>query len=355
MKTALYPAHVALGAKMVEFAGWEMPLQYQGIIPEHHAVRQHVGLFDISHMGRVVVEGPDAEAFLDYASTNIIAAKPEGSGTYTVLCNASGGCVDDVIVYKQDAQHFFLAVNASNRQQDLTHLKQISQPFNVTIRDRYKEEGILAIQGPEALPVVTKLFPEAAAIGHMHFVMTTYEGKELILSNSGYTGAGGFEIFASHDTIVALWHSLLREGKEFGIVPVGLGARDTLRLEMGYALYGHEISEEIAPNESVASWTVKWNKPDFIGKSSLEELEKNGRKRHEYGVVLIDPGVARAGYAVLLDGKAIGTVTSGTHSPTLNQAIAIVLVDRPLQVGDLVEVQIRQHTASAKIVKLPFI
>lgn len=354
-KTALHDIHVALGAKMVEFGGWDMPLYYQGIIAEHHAVRKHVGIFDVSHMGRVLIEGPDAESFLDYLSTNIIAEKPNLSATYTAWCHPRGGCVDDVIVYKIDSQHLFVIVNAGNRQKDLAHLQHESREFNVRIKDRFAEEGIISIQGPNAYSLIQKIFPKSVEIKPMHFAPVIYKGQEIILSHTGYTGAGGFEIYAPHSVTVELWKRFLDEGKAFDIVPIGLGARDTLRLEMGYALYGHEITDDISPNESVANWTVKWKKQNFLGKSALEQLERKLTKRSEYGIVLIDKGVPRAGYEIWNEGRVIGTVTSGSFSPTLNQSIAIILVQGSLHVDDIVEVQIRQHRCQAKVVKLPFV
>lgn len=355
MKTALYAHHCALGAKIVEFSGWEMPLQYHGIIQEHHAVREKTGIFDVSHMGRIVIHGPDAERFLDYLSTNVIAGKANLTATYTVWCSASGGCIDDVIVYKQDADHFFVIVNAGNRKKDLEHLLSHRQGYDAQIEDRYDEEGILSIQGPSAGAIVSKLFPEAQQVKPMHFMMTNWMEKQIILSRTGYTGSGGFEVYAPHAVIIALWERFLSEGKVLGLVPVGLGARDTLRLEMGYALYGHELSEEIAASETVSAWTIKWTKPDFLGKAALLVLEKNAKKRSEYGIILLEPGIARAGYIVLYNGQEIGHVTSGTLSPTLNKAVAIILVDHKLEAGELIEVQIRQKSVKAEVVKLPFV
>jgi len=355
MKTALYDQHCALGAKMVSFSGWEMPVQYKGILVEHQAVREAVGLFDVSHMGRILVNGPDAEKFLDYLSTNKIADKAPGTVTYTVWCNEKGTCVDDVLIYKQSSVDFFVIVNAGNRQQDHEHLRKHQTGFNVQIQDRFQEEGILALQGPQAEKLMEIFYPEVKKLKPMHFITQIDEEGPFVLSRTGYTGAGGFEIYASHSQIVKWWNRLLQEGKPFGIEPVGLGARDTLRLEMGFALYGHEISETIAPTESVSSWTVKWQKPNFLGKKILEELEKNGHKRFEYGVKLIDRGVAREGYPVFHKSVEIGYVTSGSFSPTLNQSIALILVQTPLQEGDQVEIQIRQNQCQAQVTQIPFV
>ena len=354
METVLNDKHCQLGAKMVDFAGWSMPVQYTSIIQEHLAVRQAAGLFDVSHMGRVLVEGKDAARFLDYLSTNKIIDKKPSSATYTVLCNPEGGCVDDVIVYRQDADHFFLIVNAGNRQKDLSHLQAYAKSFDVIVTDRYQEDGILALQGPKADEIIESLFPAANAIKHMHFAPVSYKGTEIILSRTGYTGSGGFEIYASLPMIDELWDILLKQGKPHGLVPVGLGARDTLRLEMGYALYGHEINDTIAPTESVSFWTVKMDKADFLGKDALKKLESQPTKRTEYGIVLMDRGIAREGYDVSNDEKIIGKVTSGTYSPSLSQAIAIILVQGQLQLGDIVDIAIRGNMARAQVVKIPF-
>jgi aminomethyltransferase len=351
LKTALYDRHCALGAKMVDFSGWKMPVQYQGIIAEHHAVRNNVGIFDVSHMGRIIVQGEEAEKFLDYISTNIISGKSDYSATYTVWSNASGGCIDDVIVYKINPTNFFVIANAGNRQKDVEHLQKESKRFKVTIKDCFATEGILAIQGPKAISLMSKVFPEAKDLPAMHFCEVIFEGKKMILSHTGYTGAGGVEIYAPTPLIILLWDRIIDEGA----VPIGLGARDTLRLEMGYALYGHEISEDIAANESVSCWTVKWKKNDFLGKATLESIENSLDKRTEYGVILQEPGIARAGYEVFLNGEKIGHVTSGSHSPTLNHSIAIILSSVKLQEGDEVEIQIRQNFCKAKVVKLPFV
>lgn len=355
MKTALYERHEALGAKIVDFAGWKMPLYYTGILHEHLAVRSNIGIFDVSHMGRIEVQGHEAESLLDYLSTNKIKEKSPLSATYTVWTTESGGCLDDLIVYKQDPTHFFVVVNASNRQKDLLHLKKYASAFDVQIHEKYSEEGILAIQGPKSLAVTERIFPEVKGLKPMQFLDSRYNGNSLILSATGYTGAGGIEIYAPHATIVELWDRFLEEGKPEGLIPVGLGARDTLRLEMGYALYGHEIHESIFPSESVSRWTICWKKKDFLGKEILQKMEKDPKRRSEYGIVLIDQGVAREGYEVYHENRLIGKVTSGAFSPSLNQCIALILIEGTLKVGDRIEVQIRQNKVRGEIVSLPFL
>ena len=333
MRTALYDRHIQLGAKMVDFAGWEMPIQYSGIVREHLAVRNKAGLFDVSHMGCIHVEGPDAEEFLDYLSTNKIKGKQDFSATYTVWCAENGTCIDDVIIYKISQTHFFVIVNASNRQKDLDHLQRESQKFNVRITP-YFSGGIIAIQGPQALPIVSKIFPEASTLENMHFKILSFNYQNIYLSATGYTGAGGFEIYGNEEAIVELWDRLLNEGNTLGIIPVGLGARDTLRLEKGYALYGHELSEEIVASETVSAWTIKKAKKNFLGEQAIDLLENTPQKRHSYGIVLKDKGIARQGHTIWKEGHQIGRVTSGTFSPSLNKAIAIGLVTEKLQPGN---------------------
>ena len=353
-QTALYNTHIALGAKMVDFGGWSMPLQYKGILHEHQAVRNRAGIFDVSHMGRIAVEGLGAEALLDYLSTNTIYGKKDGTATYTVWCNQEGHAIDDLIIYRESPTKFFVVANASNREKDLDHLLHYSAARDVIINEKYDEEGILAVQGPTALPLIESVFPEAKGLKPMHFITVERNGEQIIISHTGYTGENGVEIFAKQSKIVKLWNTLLELGKPFGIEPVGLGARDTLRLEMGYALYGHELSESISPIESVSHWTLKKEKGDFIGKSAVDALKSSGKKRSQHGIILQGNAIPREGYPVLQNGKKIGVVTSGSFSPSLQKGIAIVFVEKNLQDGDSVEITIRQSNHPAKVTNLPF-
>lgn len=356
MRTLLYEKHAALGAKFIEFCGWEMPLHYsQGIIHEHRVVRQSVGIFDVSHMGRICVEGPDAEFFLDYLSTNQIVGNDDGTATYTVWCSEKGSSIDDLLVFRSTSDDCFVVANAGNRTKDLDHLQKMAASYNVRIRPRYEEEGILAVQGPQALHVISRLFPKAAAIKYMHFIKFMKDGAELILSRTGYTGSPGYEIFAPSGLIADLWERLLSEGREFGIEPIGLGARDTLRMEMGYALYGHELSDSIAPTESVSSWTVKWGKMDFLGKQALKIRSLKPFKRFSYGMLMQEKAVPRRGHKIWLEGKEIGEVTSGTYSPTLNRGMALIMVHKKLSVGQPLEVMIRGNLMPAIVAALPFV
>jgi len=353
--TALAKTHREMGAKMVPFSGWEMPLQYESVVKEHLQVREKVGIFDVSHMGRIDISGKDAEKLLTYLSTNQIAGKQDGSCTYTVWCHENGGCVDDLIVYRIDQKSFFVIVNAGNREKDLEHLKKYAQEYDVQVKERYEDHGILAIQGPWAKKLLLDLLPDVEQLKMMRFKSVNAFGEEFFLANAGYTGSGGFEVYGSDHVIVKLWNYIFDERKAFDPKPVGLGARDTLRLEMGLALYGHEIDDEIAPNESVCDWVIKWKKDDFLGKKSLLQLEESGKKRFEHGITLIDRGIVREGAEVWLNQQKIGRVTSGTYSPSLQKAIAIVLIDRNLAIGEKVQVMVREKKLQAQIVQLPFI
>lgn len=355
MRTPLYDSHVALGAKMTAFAGWEMPIQYKGIIQEHLAVRQAAGIFDVSHMGRILISGRDAEKFLDFISTNTISGKKPGTATYTVLCHDHGGSVDDAIIYRYDPSRFFIVVNAGNRSKDLAHIQQQANGFQVDIHDRYSDDGILAVQGPKAQEVISELFPQAAALKAMQFMDVEYQGETFPIARTGYTGSGGFELYAPLGVVVEIWDECLILGKGVGLEPIGLGARDTLRLEMGYALYGHELTDTIAPTESVAHWTVKMENRDFLGKAALGRLKVSGEQRSASAAVLLDKGIPREGYEVFEGGLQIGVVTSGTMSPSLGKGIALLLCDRPLAEGAKVQIQIRKNQVPAQVVKLPFL
>lgn len=331
MKTPFFDRHVALGAKMVSFAGWEMPIQYKGILHEHEAVRKRAGLFDVSHMARVAVKGKEASQFFEWISTNKLHGP--GRATYTCFCNDLGGTVDDAMVYKESDTSLFVIINASRRQIDLNHFKNQAKRFDVAIEEPFHKEGILALQGPEAGRYLPKI-P----------YMTFRQEGELIFSGTGYTGSGGIEIFGPENQLISLWDQLIREGVE----PIGLGARDTLRLEKGYALYGHELSETISPTESVSAWTVKLEK-DFLGKERLST------RRKAYGVRVNDPALPREGFRIFSNEIPIGYVTSGGFSPTLKVPIALILSEKPLQPSDPLTIEIRGRQISASVTSLPFI
>jgi aminomethyltransferase len=346
MKTDLYQRHVDLAAKIVDFSGWEMPIQYAGIIAEHQAVRTAAGIFDVSHMGRITIEGPGAEALLDYLSTNLIKGRPDLTATYTCWCRENGTTVDDLIVYKINSQKFYLIVNAGNREKDLNHLLSYAGDYDVKVTSHYDIDGIIALQGPQAPAIMSSLFPQAGDMKPMRCFLTEYAGTDIAISTTGYTGEKGYEIAGPKEAIRLLWDALIAKG----VTPIGLGARDTLRLEMGYALYGHELSDSISPIESISRWTVKEDQHDFVGKDALKNY-----KRHTYAIQMTGPGIARQDYPVYLGDTQIGVVTSGTMSPTLNKAVAIILVDRTLSPSQALDIEIRGRKVPAEVVKTPFI
>ena len=332
-----------------------MPLQYQGVLAEHQAVRQSAGLFDVSHMGIIKVTGIDAERLLDFLSTNRISGKAPYTATYTVWCHEQGGSVDDVIIFKLDDRDFFIIVNASNRDKDLLHLGTQAERLKLSVKmeERFSGTGIIALQGPFAMPLLTNLLPQAANLKPMHFL--NLESEEIYISRTGYTGAGGFEISGPIGKIIEWWDILLDKGQAYGIQPIGLGARDTLRLEAGFALYGHELSDAIPPNESVSAWTIKWDKPPFLGREALEKIEQSSNKRRAYGIRLLEGGIPRQGYQVLKEGAVIGEVTSGSYSPFLETGIALILVKSPLKPGEKIQIQIRQTLCAAEVAEIPFV
>ncbi len=355
MKTTLYDRHLALGAKIVSFGDWEMPLYYKGTVAEHLAVRNRVGLFDVSHMGRIDVEGENVSLLMEYLFTNHITEHPNNTITYSVMCNASGGAVDDVLVYRISANHYFIVANANNRDKDLQHITHYNQHFGCKITPRFADIGIIALQGPQSLNVVQELFKTPISLRPRQFMPAPFDDNEILISRTGYTGALGFEFFVPLTVLGSLWDALLQTQCTPDILPCGLAARDTLRLEAGYALYGHELTDEIAPTESVSAWTVKWKKGDFLGKEALVNRENSFNKRKQYGIRLLDPGIAREGCQIWKGQRRIGVVTSGTHSPSLNCSIAIIMVTGTLAFGETVEVEIRGRKSKAQVVKIPFV
>ncbi|MBJ7449389.1 MAG: glycine cleavage system aminomethyltransferase GcvT [Parachlamydiales bacterium] len=355
MKTCLFEKHLALKAKMVDFCGWQLPLHYpKGTIYEHLAVRKGVGLFDISHMGRISIVGDDAETLLNYLSTNQIQGRSPGSVTYTVFSNTTGGSVDDALVFKEDSTNFFIFINSFNREKVLSHLMDYAKNMDVVITSHF-DEGMIALQGPRSPLLIGQILPEAIQLKYMHFIPITYRSQKVYLCRTGYTGSIGFELVGPASAIVALWDEFMELGQVYGIEAAGIGARDTLRLEMGYALYGQELSETIAPTESVSAWQVKWNKPDFLGKEALDFLETSPKKRYQYGVIVKDRQIAKVNSSVSLDDELIGFVTSGNYSPILNEPIAIIMVDCPLYKGQEVKLDIRSQKITGEVVDLPFV
>jgi aminomethyltransferase len=358
-KTPLNRIHHESGARMVEFGGWEMPVQYAGVIAEHLNVRRAAGLFDVSHMGEIEVAGPQAFDFLQQATINDLAALVDGQVQYNALCYADGGVVDDLTLYRFDRQRFMLCVNAANTDKDFSWLRKLlaESPFSdLVLTDRSPEFAQLALQGPKAAQILARLTDlELAAVNTYWFAEGVVAGVEMIVSRTGYTGEDGFELYLPARAAETVWRQLLQAGAADGLAPAGLGARDTLRLEKGYALYGHELSADILPLEARLGWITKLDKGDFVGRQALLAAQAQGLKRNLIGLRLTGPGVPREGYPVLQDGREVGYVTSGTMSPSLRQGIALALVDRAAASGSVFEIAIRRRSVVAEKVKLPFV
>lgn len=359
-KTPLNALHRQLKARMVDFGGWEMPVQYTGVIAEHQAVRTTAGLFDVSHMGEIEVSGSSAEEFLQYVTTNDLTNLTDGQVQYSALCYKNGGVVDDLTLYRFTSEHFMLCVNAANISKDLAWLQSLAAANHdpdLTITDCSDNYGLLALQGPLALAILAPLTSiNLEKLTYYHFSPGTVAGIDLLISRTGYTGEDGFELYSPAVATETLWQALLRAGTPLGLIPCGLGARDTLRLEKAYALYGHEISAEILPLEARLGWITKLDKGDFVGRSALLKARQLGIPRQLVGLKLTVPGVPRQGYPVLCDGREVGLVTSGTSSPTLKQGIALALVDRQAATsGQSWQIEIRQSAKDAEKVSLPFV
>ncbi len=356
-KTPLYDEHVRLGGKIVDFAGWEMPVQYSGVIDEHKAVREAAGLFDVSHMGELEFKGPDAEAALQYLTTNDVTKMTDGRAQYSILCNERGTVVDDIIVYRFNPHHYMLVVNASNAEKDFqwckAHLKG-----DVTLTDRSDAFALIAFQGPKAPEILATLTDlPVADMPPYHFLLGEVAGHpDGIVASTGYTGESGFEIFSKPADAPAIWQALIERGNAVGVKPAGLGARDTLRLEMKYSLYGHEITDETTPLEAGLAWVVKLDTPDdFIGKAALVKAKENGLPRKLVGFRMLEPGIPRQGYPILVDGSPSGIVTSGTMSPSLGEAIGIGFVPKEsATLGTEISIDIRGRARKAEVVKTPF-
>lgn len=350
-RTALYDWHVKHGARMVDFAGWDMPVQYGSIIEEHTTVRTAAGLFDISHMGRLSFTGPDALALIQQVFTNNAATLQEGQVRYGLVCNINGGIRDDVLVYRWP-DSYALVVNASNRSKIVGWLDEHREGRKVTVSDRTLETGMVAIQGPRALELCRGLTPaDADRLGYYHAMPSTYRGQPCIVSRTGYTGEDGLELIVGAALAVELWEELVQRGAK----PCGLGARDTLRLEAAMPLYGHELNEDIDPIQAGLGWAVKMDKGDFLGRAALDRLRQDFQRRQRVGLELDGKRIAREGAAVLRDGREVGRVTSGTFAPTLQKSIAMAYVD-PAETspGTVCEVDVRGKAEPARVVPLPF-
>ena len=356
-RTPFYELHKRHGGKIVPFAGYEMPVQYAGIIEEHKSVRNGVGVFDVSHMGEFFASGVNALSFLQKVTVNDVSKLSPGKAQYSAMCYDDGGIVDDLLVYMLAENEYMIVVNASNIEKDFAWMKKFC-PADVRFENKSDETALLAIQGPKSLETLQKLTPvDLKAIPYYNFVKGTVDGIEMIISRTGYTGELGFEIYFSNQHGEKIWNAIFKAGKEFGIAPIGLGARDTLRLEMGYCLYGNDINDETTPLEAGLGWIVKTEKGDFLGKAVLEKQKKEGLKRKLCGFVMTERGIPRKGYVVTDEnGNQIGQVTSGTQSPVLQQGIglAYLSIDKTTP-GTEIFIQIRERPHKAKVSKLPFI
>ena len=344
-KTPLYDEHVKLGGKIVDYAGWLLPVQYEGLIPEHEAVRNAVGLFDVSHMGEITIKGKDALAFVDYLMTNDISKIVDDKIIYTFMCTPNGGVVDDLLVYRLAYDDFYLVVNASNTDKDYKWILDQKGNYDVEITNISDTVGEVAIQGPLAQKVLQKL-TDTDLNTITFFTLNrkvNINGVECMVSRTGYTGEDGFEVYSTNEGIVKVWRDILEVGKEEGIKPCGLGCRDTLRFEATLPLYGHEISDEISPLEGGLKFFVKLKKEsDFIGKEALNKSWDEGLTRKMVGFEMLGRGIPRDGYEIQKDGKVIGHVTTGYMSPTLKKSIGNALIDaQESEIGNEIDIIIR--------------
>ncbi|WP_417429257.1 glycine cleavage system aminomethyltransferase GcvT [Halpernia sp.] len=357
-KTALYHKHLELGAKMVDFAGFEMPVQYSGINEEHFAVREKVGIFDVSHMGQFYIEGENAKDLLQFTCTNNVENLENGKAQYTCLPNGNGGIVDDLIVYKIADEKYFVVVNASNIDKDFSHFTKYNEKFGADLKNVSDEMSLIAIQGPKATETLQKLTEtNLSEIPYYHFAIGDVFGiQDVIISNTGYTGSGGFEIYFKNENAVEIWEALTRAGEEFGILPCGLAARDTLRLEKGFCLYGNDIDDSTSPLEAGLGWITKFDK-DFVDKEFLAKQKEEGVSKKLVAFEMQEKAIPRHDYEVAdSEGNIIGKVTSGTMSPMKKIGIGLAYVTKDFsKVGSEIFIKIRNKDIPAKVVKLPFV
>ena len=354
-KTPLNEVHKELKARMIDFGGWEMPVQYSNVIEEHQAVRNAAGLFDVSHMGEINISGPKAEDFLQYIITNDIKKLAVGRILYTVMCYENGGIVDDFLVHKVADDRYMLCVNASNTYKDFQWLLE-NQIYGTQVINVSSDTAQLALQGPAAEKILQQVVAmDLSDLQHYHFRTEKAKRVEVLIARTGYTGEDGFEIYFKEDYAEYLFRNILEAGKKNGIMPIGLAARDILRLEMGYALYGQEIDRNHNPLEANLGWIVKFDKGNFIGKEALIKIKKKGLKRKLVGFELVDRGIPRAGYKIFKNSKEIGEVVSGTFSPSLKEAIGTgYIAIEHSNVNEEVEISIHGKNRKGKVVKTPF-
>jgi aminomethyltransferase len=356
LKTPLFEIHQQLGAKIVDFGGWAMPVQYSGIIDETKATRERAGLFDVSHMGEIVVEGSGAKEYLQRMLTNDLDKVADNRILYSPMCYENGGTVDDLLVYRYREDKYLLVVNAANTPKDFRWLSE--HLFgDVKLTDVSADTALLAIQGPAAQEILQGLVErDLAAVKPFHFIPAVEVGGcQCMLSRTGYTGEDGFELYCKPEDVAGLWQALKAAGKDKGLAPAGLGARDILRFEAALGLYGHELGPEISPLEAGLSSFVKLEKENFIGKEALKKQKEEGLARKLVGFSMVDRGIPREGYKLFKDGEEVGFTSSGSHSPTLGKSLGLGFVKTSVSgIGTEIEVEIRRRRPKAEIVKLPF-
>lgn len=358
-KTPLYDEHVKLGGKIVDYAGWELPVQYEGLVPEHEAVRNSVGIFDVSHMGEIIVKGKDAMTFLDYLMTNDMTSIVDEQIIYTMMCYPNGGVVDDLLIYRYSDENFYLVVNGANTDKDFEWITSHKGNYDVEIENISDTVGLVAVQGPNAEKTLQKLTDtDLSQIKYYHFQDDVdIGGVKAMVSRTGYTGEDGFEVYTDAGDIVKVWNSVFDAGKEYDIKPAGLGCRDTLRFESSLPLYGNEIGEDITPLEGGLKFFVKFDKEsDFIGKEELKKQSEAGVTRRVVGIELLGKGIPREGYEIYKDGEKIGHITTGYMSPTLKKSIANAIIDVEHAALDTeVDVMIRKKTVPAKVISKKYL
>ncbi|PAD31099.1 glycine cleavage system aminomethyltransferase GcvT [Paenibacillus sp. 7523-1] len=357
LRTPLYPLYQQYeGVRCIDFGGWELPVQFSGIQKEHEAVRERAGLFDVSHMGEFTVQGEQAEAFLQKLTTNDVTALVPGQAQYTLMCYPDGGVVDDLLVYKLEDQHYMLVVNASNIDKDWAWLQEHMVP-GVSMTNDSAETALLALQGPLAADIIGKVTDtDVSIIEPFRFVQNAEVcGVKLLLSRTGYTGEDGFELYVQADQAAAVWNGLMEAGADHGLVPAGLGARDTLRFEAKMPLYGQELSPTISPLEAGVGMFVKLNAGPFIGHEALLQQKNDGPARKLVGIEVLERGIPRPHYPIYSEGVQIGEVTTGTQSPTLKRNLGLALIDsKYAALGTQLEIEIRGKKLKAEVVKTPF-
>lgn len=358
-KTPLYDEHVKQGGKIVDYAGWFLPVQYEGLIQEHEAVRNEAGIFDVSHMGEIMVKGEDALDYLQYLLTNDLSKLEDNQVIYTIMCYPDGGVVDDLLVYKYNAEEYLLVVNAANVDKDFKWIIDNKNDFNIIIENISDQVGEVALQGPNAQKILQKLVDFDLSTVKFFYLKrdVNIAGVNCLISRTGYTGEDGFEIYTPWNEVVKVWDAILEAGKEYGLKPAGLGARDTLRFEAALPLYGNEISKEVNPLEGGLKFFVKLKKEaDFIGKEALVKQWEEGLTRKVAGFEMLGRGIPREGYEVFKDGKKIGHVTTGYMSPTLKKSIGNALIDiDETEIGNEVDIMVRKKPVKAKIISRKFL